>query len=193
MLLLLLMIIFCLDFTYPMIECFILDRLHLLNLLDATTHLYKRSCPSVRRSVGPSVPRYFRRWTVRILGASCAVYPALFFFKFTGAKLLRSLEHYFAHDSGNKRHFDFSAETWFCGDDRKHIEQKNEHVRTGFQWNFKFNVSNRVHLSLCLSFCPSQVFLRVERQQQQQQQRPRYLWKRSLGVVSWRSLRNYRQ
>ena len=45
--------------------------------LDAPPHLYKRSCPSVRRSVGPSVPRYFRRWTVRILGASCAVYPAL--------------------------------------------------------------------------------------------------------------------
>ena len=37
-----------------------------------------RSCPSVRPSVGPSVPRYFRRWKVRILGASCAVYPALF-------------------------------------------------------------------------------------------------------------------
>ena len=40
--------------------------------------------PSVRRSVGPSVgpliPRYFRRWKVRILGASCAVYPALFLF-----------------------------------------------------------------------------------------------------------------
>ena len=29
--------------------------------LDATTHLYKRSCPSVRPSVGPSVvPCYFR-------------------------------------------------------------------------------------------------------------------------------------
>ena len=38
------------------------------------SHLYKRSCPSV----GPSVPCYFRRWKVRILGASCAVYPALF-------------------------------------------------------------------------------------------------------------------
>ena len=49
--------------------------------LDAPSHLYKRSClsigPSVRRSVGPSVPRYFRRWKVHILGASCAVYPAL--------------------------------------------------------------------------------------------------------------------
>ena len=28
--------------------------------LDATAHLYKRSCPSVRRSVRPYVPRYFR-------------------------------------------------------------------------------------------------------------------------------------
>ena len=28
--------------------------------LDATTHLYKRSCPSVGPSVGPSVPCYFR-------------------------------------------------------------------------------------------------------------------------------------
>ena len=50
--------------------------------LDAPSHLYKRSCPSVgpsvRSSVGPSVPCYFRRWKVRILGASCAVYPALF-------------------------------------------------------------------------------------------------------------------
>ena len=46
--------------------------------LDALSHLYKRSCPSVRRSVGPYVPCYFRRWKVRILGASCAVYPALF-------------------------------------------------------------------------------------------------------------------
>ena len=34
------------------------------SFLDATTHLYKRSCPSIRRSVGPSVGppvlRYFR-------------------------------------------------------------------------------------------------------------------------------------
>ena len=29
--------------------------------LDATTHLYRRSCPSVRRSVRPSVPCYFRK------------------------------------------------------------------------------------------------------------------------------------
>ena len=35
----------------------------------------KRSSPSVRRSV----PSYFGRWKVRLLGASCAVYPALFF------------------------------------------------------------------------------------------------------------------
>ena len=28
--------------------------------LDATSHLYKRLCPSVRRSVRPSVPSYFR-------------------------------------------------------------------------------------------------------------------------------------
>ena len=33
---------------------------------------------SVRPSVCLSVPCYFRRWKVRILGASCAVYPALF-------------------------------------------------------------------------------------------------------------------
>ena len=31
-----------------------------LFFLDATTHLYKRSCPSVGPSVGPSVPCYFR-------------------------------------------------------------------------------------------------------------------------------------
>ena len=31
-------------------------------------------------SVRPSVPCYFRRWKSRILGASCAVYPALFLF-----------------------------------------------------------------------------------------------------------------
>ena len=43
-----------------------------------------RGCvrPSVRQSVGPSVgrsvPSYFQRWKARILGASCAVYPALF-------------------------------------------------------------------------------------------------------------------
>ena len=37
-----------------------------------------RGC--VRPSVGPSVPRYFRRWKVRLLGASCAVYPALISF-----------------------------------------------------------------------------------------------------------------
>ena len=40
--------------------------------------------PSVRPSVGPSVrpsvPSYFRRWKERILGASFAVYPALFYF-----------------------------------------------------------------------------------------------------------------
>ena len=45
--------------------------------LDAPSHLYKRSCPSVRRSVRPSVrpsPVLFKH----VLGASCAVYPALF-------------------------------------------------------------------------------------------------------------------
>ena len=41
--------------------------------LDAPSHLYKRVCPSVRPSVGPS--RVIFR---RVLGASCAVYPALF-------------------------------------------------------------------------------------------------------------------
>ena len=46
--------------------------------LDAPSHLYMRLCPSVRPSVRRSVPCYFRRWKVRILGASCAVYPALF-------------------------------------------------------------------------------------------------------------------
>ena len=48
-----------------------------------TAHLYLILCPSVRPSVRP----YFRRWKVRILGASSAVYPALFvwylFFIFT--------------------------------------------------------------------------------------------------------------
>ena len=34
--------------------------------------------PSVRPSVSLSVPCYFRRWNEHILGASCAVYPALF-------------------------------------------------------------------------------------------------------------------
>ena len=52
-------------------------------LLDAPSHLYKRLCPFVRPSVRPSVrrsvPCYLRRWKVRILGASCAVYLALFF------------------------------------------------------------------------------------------------------------------
>ena len=38
-------------------------------LLDAPSHLYKRLCPSVRLS------RVIFR---RVLGASCAVYPALF-------------------------------------------------------------------------------------------------------------------
>ena len=46
--------------------------------LDAPSHLYKRSCPSVGPSVGPYVPCYFRRWKRRILGASSTVYPALF-------------------------------------------------------------------------------------------------------------------
>ena len=32
--------------------------------------------PSVRPLVRPSVPCYFRRWKLRILGAFCAVYPA---------------------------------------------------------------------------------------------------------------------
>ena len=46
--------------------------------LDAPSHFYIRLCPSVRPSVRPYVPCYFRRWKERILGASCAVYPALF-------------------------------------------------------------------------------------------------------------------
>ena len=30
--------------------------------LDASTHLYKRLCPSVRRSVRPSVTTFFKQW-----------------------------------------------------------------------------------------------------------------------------------
>ena len=37
-------------------------------------------------SVGPYVPCYFWRWKVRILGASCAVYPSLFFHFFISKK-----------------------------------------------------------------------------------------------------------
>ena len=47
--------------------------------LDAPSHLYMRVCPSVRPSVGPQV-RLSRVIFRRVLGASCAVYPALFFF-----------------------------------------------------------------------------------------------------------------
>ena len=43
------------------------------SFLDAPSHLYKRSCPSVRPSVRPS-----RVIFTHVLGASCAVYPALF-------------------------------------------------------------------------------------------------------------------
>ena len=38
-----------------------------LMFLDAPSHLYKRLCPSVRPSVGPSVPSYFPMRTRRIL------------------------------------------------------------------------------------------------------------------------------
>ena len=58
------------------------------DFLDAPSHLYKRLCPSVLRSCGLSVLRsfgpsvsHFRRWKARILGASLAVYPALFILK----------------------------------------------------------------------------------------------------------------
>ena len=43
-------------------------------------------CPSVRPSVRRSVPCYFRRSKVRLLGASCAVYPALFSWSFTARR-----------------------------------------------------------------------------------------------------------
>ena len=51
----------------------VLGSLHTRLFLDAPSHLYKRVYPSVRPSVRPS-PVIFRR----VLGASCAVYPALF-------------------------------------------------------------------------------------------------------------------
>ena len=39
-----------------------LRKIHMEGVfLDARSHLYKRSCPSVRRSVVPSFQRYFRR------------------------------------------------------------------------------------------------------------------------------------
>ena len=41
--------------------------------------IWGRVRPSVRLSVCPSRV-LFRRWKVRVLGASCAVYPALFFY-----------------------------------------------------------------------------------------------------------------
>ena len=59
-----------------------------LFFLDAPRHLYKRVCPSVGppvpRPVGPSVrPSVGKSGTpslIRVLGASCAAYPALFNF-----------------------------------------------------------------------------------------------------------------
>ena len=51
-----------------------------VTFLDAPSHRYKR--PSVRPSVRRSVPSYFRSWKVRILGASCTVYPALLGLRF---------------------------------------------------------------------------------------------------------------
>ena len=55
--------------------------IHTSFFLDAPSHLYKRLCPSIGPSVGPSVPSYFQTRT--ILGASCAVYPALFALSFS--------------------------------------------------------------------------------------------------------------
>ena len=54
--------------------------------LDAPSHLYKRWCQSVRPSVRPS-PVIFKR----VLGASCAVYPALFFF-FSSSDVKKKLD-----------------------------------------------------------------------------------------------------
>ena len=52
--------------------------------LDASSHLYKRVCPSVRPSVGPSVRRSVRRSVTpslrRLRDASNAEYSALFSF-----------------------------------------------------------------------------------------------------------------
>ena len=44
--------------TRPMIEMHFLGSVYFV-FLDATTHLYKRSCQSVRPSVRPYIPRYF--------------------------------------------------------------------------------------------------------------------------------------
>ena len=64
--------------------------LFILYFLDAPSHLHKRVCssvcPSVRPSVDPSVRMSVRPSRVifrRVLGASCAVYPALFLFCLT--------------------------------------------------------------------------------------------------------------
>ena len=62
-------------------SCF--DNFDIDQFLDAPSHLYKRLCPSVGPSVRPSVRPSARLSRVifrRLLGASCAVYPALFFF-----------------------------------------------------------------------------------------------------------------
>ena len=53
-----------------------------LQFLDAPSQLYKRVCPSMLSSVHPSVGPYIPRFFRRILGASCAVYPALLFLCF---------------------------------------------------------------------------------------------------------------
>ena len=47
--------------------------------------------PSVRPSVRRSGPCYFRRWKVCILGASCAVYPALLYSRFSSTVIGRVL------------------------------------------------------------------------------------------------------
>ena len=49
---------------------------HQVTFLDASSHLYERSCLSVRRSVSPSVGRSVRLSVCPAL-FSCAVYPAL--------------------------------------------------------------------------------------------------------------------
>ena len=63
-----------LDVTLLLAEVMMLDFGHFEPFLDASSHLYKRVCPSIRRSIGPSGTLSLGR----VRGASVAEYSALF-------------------------------------------------------------------------------------------------------------------
>ena len=112
-------------------------------VLDASSHLYKRVCPSVRRSVGPSGTPSLKR----VRGASDAEYSALFLFRLLH-HLLHELSQFIENPIKLPKIPCQSCELCFLFQTDEEVIRRHYHF-------FFFNANTSIRGCVCRSVRPS--------------------------------------